>query len=205
LQVTALTRTGEPLLVDAACPADSTTADGTISVPPAPGKLSCTFTIQGMPPTQGVISALVRVAGVAAPLPVQPAEYYLTPGSSDAGSGSAAVAGQSSCLKILPMRNHLVKSSSITTTADSAGAADDVKGMPVLDVDKNFPVGSVCDSISKTGYTVVFGPFGASDCGSYTFESQWQVTGADAVAQPVVLEQPDITFELNVQGCVKGE
>jgi hypothetical protein len=196
--------------VDAACPADSTAADGTIAVPPAPGKLSCTFTIQGMPPTQGVISALVRVAGAAVPLPVQPAEYFVTPGSSSSSSstgdaGSDGAAGQRSCLKIGPMRNQLVKASAITATADSAAAADVVKGMPVLDVSTNFPVGSVCDSISKTTYTLMFGPFGAKECGRYVFESQWQVSGADAAVQPVLLEQPDIKFDVDVQGCVKGE
>jgi hypothetical protein len=205
-QVTALTRTGEPLLVDAACPADSTAADGTIAVPPAPGKLSCTFTIQGMPPTRGAVSALVRVAGAAAPLPVLPAEYFVSPGSSSSSSGDAgsdSAAGQSSCLKIGPMRNQLVKASSITATADSAAAV--VKGMPVLDVSQNFPVGSVCDSITKTTYMLVFGPFGAEDCGKYAFESQWQVFGADAALQPVLLERPDIHFDVDVQGCVKGE
>jgi hypothetical protein len=157
-----------------------------------------------MPPTQGVISALVRVAGAAAPLPVLPAEYFVTPGSSSSSDGgSDSAAGQSSCLKIGPMRNQLAKSSLTTAAADSAAAV--VKGMPVLDVSQNFPVGGVCDSITKTTYTLVFGPFGAEDCGRYSFESLWQVSGANAAAQPVLLEQPDIQFGVDVQGCVKGE
>jgi hypothetical protein len=200
LQVTALTRTGEPLLVDAACPADSTSTDGAIAVPPAPGKLSCTFIIQGMPPTQGAVSALVRVAGAAAPLPVQPAEYVVTPGSS---SSSGADAGNSSCLKVGPLRNQLVKASK--GAADTIAAAAAVKGMPVLDVSSSFPVGSVCDSVEKTSYTLVFGPFGAKDCGTYDFQSEWQVSGADAAVQPLLLERPDIMFAVDVQGCVGGE
>lgn len=202
LQVTALTRTGQPLLVDAACPADSTSADGAIAVPPAPAKLSCSFTIQGMPPTPGAVSALVRIAGAAAPLPVQPAEYAVTPGSSTTGSSKDA--NQSSCLKVGPLRNQLVKASK--GAGESATAAA-VKGMPVLDVASNFPVGSVCDSLEKTGYTLTFGLFGAKDCGVYAFQSEWQVTGAGsaAAAQPLLLERPDINFAVEVVGCVAGE
>lgn len=201
MQVTALTRTGGLLQVDAACPADSATTDGSIAVPPAPGKLSCTFTIQGMPPTQGAVSALVHIAGAAAPLPVLPAEYVAVPGSgSGSGSGDTGSksAGRSSCLKVGPLRNQLVKASKVT--ADSAAAV--VRGMPLLDVGSNFPVGSVCDSINRTAYTLVFGPFGAAECGSYTFESRWQVPGEHATAQPLLLVKPDIKFEVNVQGCV---
>ncbi|WIA28195.1 hypothetical protein OEZ86_010757 [Tetradesmus obliquus] len=202
VQVTALTRTGQPLLVDAACPADSTSADGAIAVPPAPAKLSCSFTIQGMPPTPGAVSALVRIAGAAAPLPVQPAEYAVTPGSSTTGSSKDAI--QSSCLKVGPLRNQLVKASK--GAGESATAAA-VKGMPVLDVASNFPVGSVCDSLEKTGYTLTFGLFGAKDSGVYAFQSEWQVTGAGsaAAAQPLLLERPDINFAVEVVGCVAGE
>ncbi|WIA08123.1 hypothetical protein OEZ85_007581 [Tetradesmus obliquus] len=202
VQVTALTRTGQPLLVDAACPADSISADGAIAVPPAPAKLTCSFTIQGMPPTPGVLSALVRIAGAAAPLPVQPAEYAVTPGTSAAGSSKDG--NQSSCLKVGPLRNQLVKASK--GSGESAAAAA-VKGMPVLDVASNFPVGSVCDSLEKTGYTLTFGPFGAKDCGVYAFQSEWQVTGAEsaAAAQPLLLERPDIKFAVDVVGCVAGE
>jgi hypothetical protein len=135
---------------------------------------------------------------------VQPAEYVVTPGSSSTTSGDAGSSQSSSCLKVGALRNQLVK---VTKgAADSAAAAAAaVKGMPVLDVNSNFPVGSVCDSVDKTGYTLVFGPFGAKECGSYTFQSEWQVASADGAVHPLLLERPDVHFAVDVVGCVGSE
>lgn len=183
-QVAAQSRTGELLLADASCPGGS---GGSLQLPAAPGQLSCSFSLSGMPPMDGAVTALVfasssATAGVAVPLPSEPVRYSLP-------AGDAATQG-GDCLQL--------GGSSRFAKVQDAGAV--VPGMPTREGSGFEAAAALCASTTRT-VKLTFGPFRADQCGEYAYESGWQLQQGGAQAVAVRGGGDVLRLPVSVTGC----
>lgn len=186
LQAAVLKRLGELQVVDTTCPSSAIDKNGLITVPSRPDKLSCSFRVADLPPMAGTATPLVYLTGSSvSPLPAETA-YYKTAGASRVPVGECAVLGASRSLK-------------------KQGASSAVEGQPVSKADSALPAQPVCTDFSTT-FDMTFGPFGATQCGSYQFSGSVSATPVANTGAAEGLEgarpaRADLTFGVDVTGC----
>lgn len=163
------------MIVNASCPDDST-VDGAVSIPPPPAKVLCPFTMSGLPPMDGAVTALVYAApGSNTPLPNFPIIY------------STAKAPRNSigdCVTVGSSRS-MTKEGSVAALAGQPSRSG--SGLPAT---------PVCRTLSGN-FTYTFGPFEDSQCGTYDFIAD---LSADLTNSPA-LETSDLKFKVQVVGC----
>jgi hypothetical protein len=175
LQVASLSRTGDLIIANATCPKASLDA-GMITVPAPPGKLQCSFKMDGLSPMDGAVVAVVySERNSNSPLPTDVAVWRVD-GAKRELQGDCSTFGASG---------------SLTNTASGAV----VQGQPVRQ-GADFPSSPVCQSTSVS-YTLTFGPFKINQCGKYRFDSD---LSADLINTPS-WEKTDLDFDVVVQGC----
>lgn len=170
-----MARTGELVIVNTTCPADSIKG-GVVQLPAPPAKLLCTFQVTDLPPMDGPVMALVYAdSSTQLPLPTDMGIYRIA---------RAPRTVQGECVA--------VGSSRSLRKASSAAA---IPGQPARS-GPGLPVTPICRSVSADT-TLTFGPFQPTECGRHLFNTD---ISAD-LTNSLEWVNKELDLDVNVVGC----